>query len=533
MPCFAWLRETPHSPVRLLRIPRSIYKCTHRSAGCAFLTIFVLTLLVALHEDGYIFVSKAALYLPSSIILWPAPLLWCLYCATNNSDEEEESLLITTVAFFATMVAISLTLVGFQPSLLNGGGDYGNKFVPLFLLLGSFLMMGCLMCATGNSMSNKFRFGICAGMAFVAGLIAVLIQLTFRLDGGYGDDGPSWLLILLPSFILDGFGLICVIVTISDHCHSQRGLNRQSGTSFALTVVFTVAWLALLVAKILFIVREDSIPLYYSLGNVGPLKLRDTSQAVPALVVAAPLLLLGLYFMTIDCTMPCLSKAADYSVQSKFSKIQRDIEERKQEREDMERTRTLGHRVFDDSFDDSHVVEMVATAGEKSSEKEGGEEGKGASSIVPGKDAVTSIDIAVVDDGPLAIVEWVKLLNCLEICETTETCIETLQQLAALVNETEHLKTKDRKLEIIKCAKEKKARNKRLWTAEVAVEFRKVLENFSILAALGINIHGLRQISRQLMNPFRRSSKEEEEEEEEEKEDDSMHDSMVKDDVEF
>ena len=82
-------------------------------------------------------------------------------------------------------------------------------------------------------------------------------------------------------------------------------------------------------------------------------------------------------------------------------------------------------------------------------------------------------------------------------------------------------------MELIKNCKEKKARNKTVWTKEVAVEFRKVLQLYqesSLLAVMGMQTPavlsgGLRQISTVLRNPFGRSSSKEEEEEKEDDDD--------------
>jgi hypothetical protein len=255
-------------------------------------------------------------------------------------------------------------------------------------------------------------------------------------------------------------------------------------------------------------------------------------------VVAAPLLLLGLYMITIDCTSRCCGYVADEQVKASMATKTRKREERQQERKEMDSARQLGRNVFETASlggmgmgmgDVAGGMELVATSAEvvtnpndaTASEKENGSK-KGDDSI----DTVVDIkDVNMQEHHPKSAnanaTHNLKIsLVRLETVETTDDVIQTLQTICTLIGDHSILKTTDKKMVIIQKAKEKKARNQKLWTPEVAVEFRKVLSQFSILASMGIEPNvvtgGLRQLSAQLKNPFRRSNSSKEEEAEKE-----------------
>ena len=522
--CFAGLRTSPTHTTPNVVVGRRVFKSVHRTAAVTFSSIFLLILLVCLQEDHYIQVDRWVLFLPSTIILWPSTILWCCGVLGELLDINSESkVLITMCAFPQTMLAISFTLIAFQPELLNGGEDYGTKMVPVFVALGMLGAMGCLMCTFESDAPFVTRVGFCAAMSFAIGVIISIVQICVHIDGGYGEDGgPNWFLIFLPTFIVDIFVVAFIGISIAETCHGQRSLNDTSRTKFSLTALLTVGWLVYFVSRVLFIVREDNMPLYYSLGNIGPLKLRDESMAAPAMVVSLPMLLFGLYLMTIDCTLPCVGGLVDKHLTAKANKANQRIENRRVEREEMERTRNLGHRVFHAGFgdggeggggggNDGEGTEMVATFAEQ--------KGNDTKDVAPNesqdtnnKHVADSVDIHVMDEDGTD--EWKTLLQNLEACETAEACIVVLKQCATLVGQSEELKTHEKKLEIINCAKEKKARQSNIWTSQVAVEFRVVLQQFSLLAAMGIRTNGLRQLSDfvQLKNPFKRSNSAKDEE---------------------
>lgn len=468
--------------------------------------------------------ERWVLFLPSTIILWHSTILWCCGVLGELLDiTSDGKVFITMCAFPQTMLAISFTLIAFQPDLLNGGENYGTKMVPVFIALAILVTMGCLLCTFENDAPFVTRVGFCAAMTFAIGVIISIVQICVHIDGGYGEDGgPNWFLIFLPTFIVDIFVVAFIGISIAETCHGQRSLNDTSRTKFSLTTLLMVGWLVYFVSRVLFIVREDNMPLYYSLGNIGPLKLRDESMATPAMVVSLPVLLFGLYLTTIDCTMPCVGGLVDKHLTAKVNKQNQRIEDRRLEREEMERTRNLGHRVFHAGSggggeggggkSDGEGTEMVATFAEQ--------KGNDTKDVAPNesldtnsKHVADSVDIHVMGGGD-GTDEWKTLLHNLEACETADACIVILKQCATLVGQSEQLKTHEKKLEIIKFAKEKKARQSNIWTSQVAVEFRVVLQQFSLLAAMGIRTNGLRQISGfvQLRNPFKRSNSAKDEE---------------------
>ena len=216
----------------------------------------------------------------------------------------------------------------------------------------------------------------------------------------------------------------------------------------------------------------------------------------------------------------------------------------------MEHTRTVGRRIgggansITSIGDDMHgmQLEMVATSSEIREGKETKEEKeeknkknkkkneeKGNDTNDNNDDAtVVNINAVTVSMEEQGVVEWKLQLRHLEVAEKTTDVLNVFKALHAVVIEYTCLKTNEKKMELIKNCKEKKARNKTVWTKEVAVEFRKVLQLYqesSLLAVMGMQTPavlsgGLRQISTVLRNPFGRSSSKEEEEEKEEDDDD-------------
>ena len=214
------------------------------------------------------------------------------------------------------------------------------------------------------------------------------------------------------------------------------------------------------------------------------------------------------------------------------------------ERKEMEHTRTVGRRIgggansITSIGDDMHgmQLEMVATSSEIREGKETKEEklknqnkneGKGSETNDTTDATVVNINAVTVSMEEEGMVEWKLQLRHLEVAEKTTDVLNVFKALHAVVIEYTCLKTNEKKMELIKNCKEKKARNKTVWTKEVAVEFRKVLQLYqesSLLAVMGMQTPavlsgGLRQISTVLRNPFGRSSSKEEEEEKEDDDD--------------
>jgi len=84
MPCFATIRAnrpdgTPYHYQQLAHVQRgrTHYKKIHRNAGLCFLSLFLVTFLQSLQQDGIINFPNYALYLPSLILLWPNAIILC------------------------------------------------------------------------------------------------------------------------------------------------------------------------------------------------------------------------------------------------------------------------------------------------------------------------------------------------------------------------------------------------------------------------------------------------------------------------
>ena len=300
MPCFATIREnsadgTPLRPVSQqlssIHRGRQNFRKVHSIGGVLFSSIFTIVLLNALQQDGYINVAKWVLYLPSMILLWPSALVLCCGVLLGGIDDEERKSLAGICSFPQTLLAVSVTLIATSEPAATGGITYGSKFIPIFVGAAPFLFFTCIMCVFDNDNSPRHRFGFCAFIAFVVSILVILIQIAIKADGGYGDDGPTWLSIFAPSFAADFFIVPFLVMICVNLCNSQRGLNDTSSIFFALSVLLNIGWVAYFIAKILFIVREDSIPLYYTMGNIGVLKHRDTTRAIPAMVCILFLLL--------------------------------------------------------------------------------------------------------------------------------------------------------------------------------------------------------------------------------------------------
>jgi hypothetical protein len=526
MPCFAFLRTNTNAPLvsrdNIIE-GRNTFKTIHRVTFVLLASIFSLILLVCLREDGYINPPNWVVFLPSMIILWISTALWCIFVGGEVTDNEDTKGMLTACAWPQTLFAICLTLIAFQPNKFNGGETMGTKFTPIYVSFAPMILFTCLFCVMERQASAISYGALCAGMGFIISWIVSVAMIAVHIDGGYGDNGPSWFLIFLPTFIADFFifGFICFNICIN--CHSHRSINEAARIKFTGAYLLAVGWLVYFVSKIMFIVREDNIPLYYTLGNVGALKLRDTSMATPAMFVAIPFLLLGLYLMTIDCTMPVFSFLADKHISDKERAAERNANERRQEREAVASARQLGHRIHALGSGDGpkpEIIEMTASTEEKNSDT-------GQKTITYNENnsqQISSESIQVLEkennNGSSVkskIKQWKGLLIKLELCETSEECIVVLKDITSLVESNEELKVEERKMEVIKCAKEKRARaDKEIWNADVAVEFRHVLDAFSILAALGLRMNGLRQMSKnfKIRNPFKRSASSKEDEEE-------------------
>ena len=70
------------------------------------------------------------------------------------------------------------------------------------------------------------------------------------------------------------------------------------------------------------------------------------------------------------------------------------------------------------------------------------------------------------------------LLHRMEACETTPDLISTLQKLSRFVGDHAAFNIETRKQMVILSAKTKKNKNVKLWTSDVAIEFRNVLQQF-------------------------------------------------------
>ena len=545
MPCFASIRRSDQNRAvfqRQLDNGRNAFRFIHRRAGLLFSSVFFLVLMVALQQDGYINVDRYVLYLPSLIILWPAAVLWCcgVMLEVGDFDGDDKSLL-TACAFPQTLLAIVFTLLAFEAEFMEGGSPVGTKMVPIFVCLGLMMAATLLICTEVSS--GLVKLGSCAFLSFATSMIVTIARMSILLDRGwsgpnYGDPSPdsstTWFSVFLPSFIFDIFILIFLWQISWKFCTDERGMTENDSLSFALTVVGWLLWLSYVAARVLFIMREDHLTLYFTLGNVGGLKRRDTYGSLQAVVVAAPLLFVGLYFCSIDCTSRPTAKCADSRVEANFQRVEAKRQARADEKQEMDNARVLGRRVGVEMSVVATSAEEIktneATSGNKKTGTEnedgdaagrhGGVDGDGESD-----DVVVDIRGVHVDDGEeVTLREFARLLQRLEACETTPLLISTLQILSRFVGDHSELKTKERKREVCTSAKMKRARNDELWTSDVAVEFHNVLEQFSLLTAMGLHsgaiTGGLRTISKQLRNPFKRqnSSREENEEKEDEKE---------------
>ena len=506
MPCFAHLDANPRAN------GRATWRRFHVLVGVMFLPFFVLVVSLTAYDSNVL--SKADALTPPVVIFWLALVGWFCFVPMNVGRNNSEDMAVSCTLYNAVafMCAIVVTLFAYQEV-----GNSGKKMTPLFVLAGPWLFLSLILCLEDGGLAKcslTSQVG-CTGLVFIGGLVATLICTALKIDDNL--QGTSWGEVFVGTWVSDPFVLGVI-------ARMFKRYDARDANKFALLGIMCAIWTVWFLFRVLFVIRQDNIDEYYSLGSRAFVRRTTDSGSIPLLACTLPLLFFGVYMLCGGFHRP-LQVTFDAHWRASQRRALARKKARDDERQAMDDARRVARGVFQrgrsgsskeaKDIESSGGMEMVSQLDESDagagSTAAGGEEAGHSSGKSSGSGGRTSKDVKVALEASSKsgtdAQEWSAALKVLEEASSEVDMLDSIGNIVRLLDIYPDLRRMDERMELITVAKRKQATHKDAWTQQVALAFRGALSRFSVLAA---PIASLRQFSATL-NPFRLGSRKSEE----------------------
>ena len=506
MPCFAHVRDAASR-----EYGRREWRSRHMAVGVLSVPFVVLALTVTLLGVG------PSLLLP--VVAFGISLVaWFLYvpCNLGRRGDQDKAIVCTIYSMLLFACTIVLALFAFQEP-----GSSGVKMVPLFMLSGPWLLLSLVVCEEGRILERTVG---CAGLVFVGGLVTTLILVALKIDGNL--PSTPWVEVFTGTWVSDPFCLLMLTGLLRDR---RWGFSRPENADvnakkISVTSILVVLWIVWFMFRICFVIRQDNISEYYSLGSRNFVNMISDEGAIPVVAYTSPLLFFGVYMLCGGFQLPA---AVTYDANRRCRA--RNMAQRQKAREDEREARDNARRAARDVFQNRTNTLIGLTSGKNDLENADGgiemiavpDEPAGVSRKSTGGDAergvasktalgnaevskghnLSDVNITIASDEN-EMVKWSEALNALREAESEEMLLGCIKDIIRLLDAHPRLQRTDERMQLISVAKRKQATHKESWTQPVALAFRGALDRFSVLAA---PLSSLRQFSSNLKLPFRQA----------------------------